>query len=78
MPFTSIQGAYSNNFHGLALGGLGETILAAPLCFCVDKKTIARYEKSALRCHKGRCGVCARKTMCRHCIRQLKPLCKFL
>jgi hypothetical protein len=77
MTFTSIQRAYNQDFHGLALGGLGETVLAAPLCFCVDKKTIKRYEKNAIRCHKGKCGVCARKTMCKHCIKHLRHVCKF-
>lgn len=63
--YTKIKKAYNDN-RALYIGGLGESILSMPLCFCTEKKTIAQFEKSAIRCHQGKCGVCAREPMCNY------------
>lgn len=73
--YSKLGSAY---FHGLQIGGLGETALAKPLCFCVDPHTIRKFEKNAQIHHQGRTGVCALPSICPHgCVAQFKNLCKF-
>jgi hypothetical protein len=73
--YTKIKKAYNDN-RALYIGGLGESILSMPLCFCTEKKTIAQFEKSAIRCHQGKCGVCAREPMCNYkCHHKMDKFC---
>jgi len=72
--YSKLIEAYS--FHGLHIGGLGENVLAIPLCFCTQKKTIDKFVKSALRCHQGKCGVCSTPRMCDNkCIHKMDKYC---
>jgi hypothetical protein len=72
--YSKLIEAYS--FHGLRIGGLGENVLSQPLCFCTQKKTIDKFVKSAIRCHKGKCGVCSTRWMCNNkCVPKMDNYC---
>jgi hypothetical protein len=72
--YVKIKKAYDDR--GLHVGGLGESILSIPLCFCTEKKTMDQFEKSAIRCHKGKCGVCSIPSMCNYkCHKNMDQYC---
>lgn len=73
--YKKVNKAYNEN-RALHIGGLGEGILSKPLCFCTEKKTIDQFEKSAIRCHQGLCGVCSREDMCNYkCRHKMDKFC---